>query len=319
MIEILCLLVGFMFLVAGSYIFIYASSDIAKKFRMSLQMIQLIIVSFSTSLPELLVSIRAGMLGLDNMVIYNVIGSNIINILLVLAISCIIKNLKITSNTIKKELPLTLLVTILFILVGLDDLFIKNSNNIITASDGLILILFFLIYLYYMKTAIKESRDIKIINKPKNSTIANIFLIIIGLSMIIMGSTFTVDVASKMINSGISERLLSLLIIALATSIPELITCIMAIKNKQDDLIIGNILGSNIFSICICISIPAIIVGNLNINALSVVDIINFVIANLLLLIFAPLQDKMGKKEGLILLSIFVIYYTYIILEGVLL
>lgn len=319
MFSILCLLVGFMFLIAGSYIFIYASSDIAKKFRMSMQMIHLIIVSFATSLPELLVSIKAGLLGLDNMIVYNVIGSNIINILLVLAIACLIKNLKITSNTIKKELPLTILVTILFILVCLDDLFIKNSNNIITISDALILILFFFIYLYYMKTVIKESHDIKIINKSKNSMVSNIFLAIIGLSMIIMGSIFTVDVASKMIHSGISERVLSLLIIALATSVPELINCTMAIKNKQDDLIIGNILGSNIFSICICISIPAIIVGNLNVNGLSFIDIINFLIANILLLIFAPLKDKMGKREGLILLSIFVIYYTYIILEGVLL
>ncbi len=318
MLEIICLIVGFIFLIAGTSILIMGTSDIARRGKLSSLSIDIIIVAFATSIPELLVSFKAMISGYSNIVIYNLIGSNIINILFILGLVCIIRPIKLNNNTIKKELPLSIMLAVLFIVLTLDDLFVKGANNILTRSDALVLILFFLIYIYYMITIIKERREIRIIKRPIYSIPQAIFFTIIGFMMILIGSIFAVDMAHKITLFGIDEKMLTLLIIAFATSLPELIVCLTALKNNEQDLIIGNILGSNIFNICIVLALPIIIMGNLNMNCVSIIDILNFLIAAIILLVFAPIKKHIGKIEGIIMFSIFLIYYVYIILEGVL-
>ena len=134
--------------------------------------------------------------------------------------------------------------------------------------------------------------------------------------MIFLGSIFTVDMAYKLTSFGISDKILSVSIIAFATSIPELITCLYFMKNNDEDMIIGNILGSNIFNICIALAIPVIIMGTLNINALSIIDIVNFLLSAIILVLFAPIKEKIGKFESTIMIIIFVIYYGYMLWEG---
>lgn len=306
-------------LIVGTRVLLIGAVDIARRFRISTLAISLTVVSFATAIPELLVNIKAMSEGYHTIVIYNLIGSNIINILLILGVVCLIKPIKLNNNTIKKEIPLTILATVLFTIISLDNLFSGTFNNLITRSDALILLLFFFIYIYYMVTLIKQRKEIKVIELPKNSLMQSIFYVILGFSMIIVGSIFTVDMIHKISLFGISEKILTLYLVALISAIPELTTCLVALKESKDDLIIGNILGSNIFNICIVLAIPVILFGNFNINELSIIDTINFLIAAIILFIFAPIKNKIGKLEGVIMLSIFMIYYIYVILEGVIL
>lgn len=313
---IVIFIVGVIFLIAGAKIMVEGAKDIANHFHISSLAIGLTIVAFTTSIPELLVSLKAMYEGYNNIVIFNLIGSNIINILLILSLVSFIKPLKITSSTIKKELPLTILASVMFTVLALDDIFIPSKTNQITRLDALILIIFFIAYIYYMVKIIKSRSDIKTYESSQYSLGYSIFMTILGFSMIFLGSIFTVDMAYKLTSFGVSSKILSVSIIAFATSIPELITCFHFMKSNDEDMIIGNILGSNIFNICITLGIPVIIMGTLNINVLSIVDIVNFLIATFILVLFAPIKEKIGKFEGTIMVIIFIIYYGYILWEG---
>lgn len=315
MFIIISLLVGIIFLVVGSKIFIAGASDIGNRYHISSLVIGLTIVAFGSSMPELIVSLKAMASGYTDIVIFNMMGSNIINILLIFGLVSFIKPLKITNFTVKKELPLMMLATFLFGIVSLDDLFMPSKNNLITRSDALVLLLFFGLYLYYMYTVIKSRNDIKIYESPKNSLGYSIFITGLGLGMIILGSIFTVDMAYKL-SSLVPLKFLSLSVIALATSIPEIIACAKFLKIDNENLIIGDIIGSNIFNICITIGLPVIIGGTLMANSITIIDIINFVLAAFILMLFAPIKHKLGKFEGAIMLIIFMIYYGFIIWEG---
>ena len=316
MLVTICLFVGIMFLVVGTSIMIEGLKDISNRFHNSTLATGLTVVAFATSIPELLVSFRAVMKGYNDLVIFNVIGSNIINILLILSVVSFIKPLKITTSVIKKELPLSIFVTGLFLILSFDDLFVKGADNVLTRSDALVLLLFFGIYLYYMYTVIKTRKEYKTYEAPKYSKSYAILLSVLGFAMIFVGSIFTVDMAYKISMLGISMKVLSASLIAFATSIPEIITCYHFMKNNDEDAIIGNILGSNIFNICITLALPVIIVGNLNMNGMSIIDAINLIIATIMLIIFAPIRNKIGKFESTIMILILIIYYGFILWEG---
>ena len=313
---IVIFIVGVIFLIAGAKIMVEGAKDIANHFHISSLAIGLTIVAFSTSIPELLVSMKAMYEGYNNIVIFDLIGSNILNILLILSIVSFIKPLKITNSTIKKELPLSILATAIFTILALDDIFIPSKTNQITRLDALVLILFFIIYIFYMVKNIRSRSNIKTYESSNYPLSYSIFMTILGFSMIFLGSIFTVDMAYKLTSFGISDKILSVSIIAFATSIPELITCLYFRKNNDEDMIIGNILGSNIFNICIALAIPVIIMGTLNINALSIIDIVNFLLSAIILVLFAPIKEKIGKFESTIMIIIFVIYYGYMLWEG---
>ena len=313
---IVIFIVGVIFLIAGAKIMVEGAKDIANHFHISSLAIGLTIVAFATSIPELLVSMKAMYEGYNNIVIFDLIGSNILNILLILSIVSFIKPLKITNSTIKKELPLSILATAIFTILALDDIFIPSKTNQITRLDALVLILFFIIYIFYMVKNIRSRSNIKTYESSNYPLSYSIFMTILGFSMIFLGSIFTVDMAYKLTSFGVSDKILSVSIIAFATSIPELITCLYFRKNNDEDMIIGNILGSNIFNICIALAIPVIIMGTLNINALSIIDIVNFLLSALILVLFAPIKEKIGKFESTIMIIIFVIYYGYMLWEG---
>ena len=316
MLIILCLIVGITFLIAGSKIMLEGIKDIGARYNYSSLTIGITLVAFGTSIPELLVSLKAMSLGYSDIVIFNVIGSNIINILLILGICSIKNTLKITSNTIKKELPLTICSTLLFIFLSLDDLYKVKADNIITRYDALILIIFFFIYLALMAKNILKKEDSEYYYKPRYSLSYSIIISVIGFLMIFAGSVFTVDMAYELSNLGANLKLISVGLIAFSTSIPELTTCMHLIKQKKDDMVIANILGSNIFNICIVLGIPIIIYGSLNVNSMSIVDIVNFILAAIILYIFAPIRTKIGKFEGIIMIFTLLIYYGFILWEG---
>ena len=316
--EIICLIVGAVLLIEGSQVLIMGTSDLGKRFKLSTFVINITIIAFATSIPELFVSIKAMSVNLPEVLVFNIIGSNIVNTLLIIGLVSLMNPLKINNNTITKELPLNLISVGLFVFLVLDDLFLKKLNNTIGIIDAFVLIIFFLIYIYYMVRLIRVRKDIRILEKPMYTPIRSILYSGLGISMIIVGSIFSVNMIYKISLEFLNIKILSVFLLALITSLPELIYGIRAIKN-QDDLIIGNVIGSNIFNICICIAIPVIILGNLNVNFLSIVDLLNLLISAIIIFLFAQRKSKIGKFEGIIMLSVFLIYFVYIIVEGVLL
>ena len=312
--NIILLIVGFVILIKGADIFVEGASGVAGNFKISKMLIGLTIVSFGTSAPEFAISIKSLLSGSGDIVLGNVIGSNILNVLLILGCSSIVHSLTVKSNTVKKELPITMLITILFAVLLSDALFDKGMINQFSRSDGIVLVLFFTVFLYYLIKMARnrtESEDDKEIISMKKAAIFTI----IGIVGIVLGSNFVVDSASYIAKAlGVSERMISLTIIALGTSLPELVTSVTATMKGEYDIAIGNVVGSNIFNIGIVVGIPVAIFGGIGHIAFSYVDLIVMVVSAIIVFLFSFNDYKITRHEGIGLLLLFVSYYGYVIL-----
>lgn len=315
--DIILLVVGFIVLIKGADIFVDGASSIAGNFKISKMLIGLTIVAFGTSAPEFAVSVKSLISGNGDIVLGNVIGSNILNILLILGISSLFHFLNVKNNTVKKELPITLLITTLFAVLLSDHLFDSNITNAFTRSDGIVLLLFFLVFIYYLISMARNKID-----DDQNETympiVKSIIYTIIGLICIIVGSNFVVDSASSLAAIiGISEKMISLTVIAFGTSLPELVTSVTATKKGEYDIAIGNVVGSNIFNIGMVIGLPIAIFGGISDITFNYIDLIVMLLSALLLFIFSFKDKRISKKEGIVFLILFVIYYSYVIYIGI--
>ena len=311
--NIFLLIIGFILLIKCADFFVEGASDIATHFHISKILIGLTIVSFGTSAPEFAISCKSILSGNGDIVLGNVIGSNILNILLILGISALFHSLNVKNNTVKKELPIVVLFSALLTILVYDNIFDKNIENILTRADGVMLLLFFLIFIYYIFSQAKN-RPHKQEEKPKNSLIVSFFLTIIGILGIVYGSDLVVDSSAYIASYiGISERMIALTIVALGTSLPELITSVTATKKGLYDIAIGNVVGSNIFNIGMVLGIPAALFGGVSNYTISIVDGMAFLLSTALLFLFALTKRKITKNEGYVFLIIFVIYYSYVI------
>lgn len=301
-------------LIKGADLFVDGASGVAGNFKVSKILIGLTIVAFGTSAPELAVSIKSIFSGNGDIVLGNVIGSNILNILLIIGLSAIFHTLTVKNNTVKKELPITMLITTLFAVLLSDQVFDKTLTNSFTRNDGIIILLFFSIFIYYLISISKNKIDTK--EEVKTLPLSkSIIYTIIGLIGIILGSNFAVDSASFVAKSlGITERLVSLTVIALGTSLPELVTSITATRKGEYDIAIGNVVGSNIFNIGMVIGIPTTLFGGIGSINFSYVDLFVMIIAAILLFVFSYKDYKITKKEGITLLILFLAYYGYVLL-----
>lgn len=315
--QILLLVVGFVLLIKGADFFVDGASSTASNFKVPKILIGLTIVAFGTSAPELAVSMQALANGSTDMILGNVIGSNIINILLILGIAAVIRPLKIRNNTISKEIPIAILVSTLLVVLFLDVQLGSGITDQITRSDAIAILLFFAVFLYYLiRTAISEhkrSKGQKVIEKPRWKLLPSLGIVILGLAGIIIGSELVVNSASNIATHvGMSERLISLTIIALGTSLPELVTTVVSAKKGETDLMLGNILGSNIFNICIVLGIPVAIFGTITPASFQVVDLVVLIFSAILLWIFSVSKHKISRLEGALMLLAFAVYYTVI-------
>ena len=313
LLNIILLILGFAILIKGADIFVDGASSVAQNFKISKMLIGLTIVAFGTSAPEFAVSVTSMINNSGDIVLGNVIGSNILNILLILGIASLFHDLKVQVNTVTKEIPFLILSTILLVVL-MNDKFLNGMNNIITRSDGLIILLFFIIFVYYL-FSIMSSKQYKEYVEPKFELKKSIIYTCLGIACIILGSNFVVKNASSIASIlGISERIIALTIVALGTSLPELVTSVIAAKKGECDIAIGNVVGSNIFNIGIVLGIPITLFGSVNVAAFGIVDIIFFILSAILLYIFSRSGHKIRKKEGIILLMCFVIYYALVII-----
>ena len=314
--NILLLVVGFVILIKGADYFVDGSSSLARNFKLSAMFIGLTIVSFGTSAPEFAVSIQSMLNGSGDIVMGNVIGSNILNILLIVGVSALVHALNVKNNTVKKEIPIMMLVTIILSILVCDKIFGAANNNF-SLQDGIVLCIVFGIFIYYlismMRNKKEEDDDIPTYKMPKT-----ILMIVFGLAGIILGSNFVVRGASEIATAlGVSERMISLTIVALGTSLPELVTSVTATRKGEYDIAIGNVVGSNIFNIGVVLGIPSVIFGGVgNINV-SLIDIGAMILSALLLFIFSMNDKKIKKWEGFVMLAVFVVYYSYVIASGI--
>lgn len=316
LIKIILLIIGFIILIKGADIFVDGASSVAGNFKVSKMLIGLTIVAFGTSAPEFAVSVKSIISNNHDIVLGNVIGSNVLNILLILGISSIVHSLTVKDATVKKELPILLLITTLFAVLMADNLYDKNMVNAFTRSDGVVTTLFFLVFIYYLISVMRNKTD-NDSNEEYMPMLKSLLYTVGGIIAIIIGSNFVVDSASaiaKMI--GISEKMISLTIIALGTSLPELVTSVTATKKGEYDIAIGNVIGSNIFNIGIVIGIPITIFGGINQINFNLIDVIVMVISAFMLFFFASNDKKITKREGVIFLMLFVAYYSYVIYLG---
>lgn len=311
LINIILLVVGFIILIKGADIFVDGASSLAGNFKISKLVIGLTIVAFGTSAPEFAVSIKSIFSGSGDIVLGNVIGSNILNILLIIGVSSMFHFLNVKNNTVRKELPITILITTL-LGVLLSDNLINGGDNAFTRSDGVIVLLFFAVFIYYLISVMRHKTEEP--DEKYMPLFKAICFTIVGILAIIFGSNFVVDSASFLAKEfGVSEKMIGLTIIALGTSLPELVTSVTATRKGEYDIAIGNVVGSNIFNIGIVLGIPVTIFGGINNITLNYIDIIVMIISAILLFIFSANDRKITRKEGLIFLSLFVVYYTYVI------
>lgn len=314
LISIFLLIIGFVVLIKGADIFVDGASGIATNFKVSKMLIGLTIVSFGTSAPEFAVSVKSIISHNGDIVLGNVIGSNILNILLILGVSALIHSLNVKNATVKKELPITLLITTLFAVLLSDSLFDKNVVNAFTRSDGIVLVLFFLVFIYYLikmsRNKVEEDNEIKDI-----PLIRAILYTIIGIVGIVFGSNFVVESATNIAQIlGVSARMISLTIIALGTSLPELVTSATATKKGEYDIAIGNVVGSNIFNIGMVVGLPVALFGGIGLVSFSYIDLLMMLVSAIFLFMFSFNDYKITRREGLLFLVLFVTYYTYVLI-----
>lgn len=314
MIQIILLVIGFVVLMKGATFFVDGASSIARNFKLSKMLVGLTIVAFGTSAPEFAVSIQSMLSESGEIVLGNVIGSNILNILLILGISSIIHSLNVKNTTVKKEIPIVLLLTSVLIVL-MSDQALGGRNNILTRGDGLVIILFFLVFVYYLISMTRK----KIEDEKEEENILplrkSISYTILGIVAIMIGSRTVVDSATELAKIlGITERLIALTVVAVGTSLPELVTSIVATKKGEYDISIGNVVGSNIFNIGIVLALPVLLFGNIEIGTFHVIDLIFLFLSVFLLQIFSMNGYKIKKIEGIILLITFVIYYALVLI-----
>lgn len=311
--NILLLIIGFVFLIKGADIFVDGASSVAQNFKVSKMLIGLTIIAFGTSAPELAVSMSALAKGSTDMVLGNVIGSNILNILLILGIAAVIHPIKIKTNTVKKELPLCLLISTLLVVLFLDIKLAGASLNQITRSDAIVILLFFSIFVYYLISLAKQKKDVDGEEKAPYKLGKSFLMVALGLAGIIIGSNMVVNNASSIAKIiGLSERIISLTIIAFGTSLPELVTTIVSSRKGEQDLLIGNIIGSNIFNICVVLGIPVALYGSITPGSFNYVDIIMLITSAFILFTFSETKKTVSRLEGILMLITFAIYYILV-------
>jgi cation:H+ antiporter len=313
------LIIGFALLIKGADFFVEGSSNIAALLKIPPMIIGLTIVSFGTSSPEAAVSITAALNGNAGVTLGNVVGSNIFNITLVIGITAFLNPLKVESDTIRKEIPFTLLASVA-LLIMISDISLQFFNaNSLTRGDGLILLLFFAIFMYYVIEIALNSREKELqeeTNKKTGSWGKNIIFTIGGLIGIILGGNLVVDSSTTIAYSlGMSETLVGLTIVAIGTSLPELITSVTAAYKKLSEIALGNIVGSNIFNILFVLGASSAI-SPLPVDGKLFTDVILMIGLTIVLFIFSRSNYRIGKIEGLVMALAYVVYMVFIIMRN---
>ena len=310
------LVIGFVLLIKGADFFVEGSSSVAKKFNVPSLIIGMTIVAMGTSLPELAVSVTASMTGNNTLAVSNVAGSNIFNLMVVCGACALFAPLTIEKNTLLKEFPFSIICAGLLVVLG----FLGMSLGRV---DGIIFLVIFIVYLLWMIRSAKQARnagdkleeeeeelieeEIKILPMWKC-----LLFIVGGMIAIKFGGDFVVDGASSIAAGfGLSQTLIGLTIVALGTSLPELVTSIVAARKDEVDMALGNVIGSNIFNILLILGVAAAI-SPITFLMENIIDIVILIVMSLVVWIFAWTSKEINRKEGIAMLLMYAVYMVYI-------
>ncbi len=308
-VSIIFILIGFAFLIKGADFLVEGASNVSKRFHIPEIIIGLTIVSIGTSMPELFVSITSAIQGRSDMAIGNVVGSNACNMLLILGLSAIIKPIVFKRETRLIEIPICLTITIIFLILA-------NLNQDISRYEGIGLIVLFALFIIYTIVMAKKGEDFenkreeKEEDKKKKSMLKDIIYIVIGIIALKFGGDLTVDNSVNIANMfNISEKIISVTILAIGTSLPELVTSVTAAFKGKSDIAIGNIIGSNIFNMLLIIGVSSII-NPITYNLTYNVEMTILILGTIILSIFPiiPPKNKMDRLNGITFLMLYVVY-----------
>jgi cation:H+ antiporter len=314
-ITLLLFIIGFVLLIKGADLLVSGASSIAAKFAISPIVIGLTIVSFGTSTPELIVNLFASTSGKTDLAIGNVLGSNIVNVLLILGISAVIYPLTTKKNTVWKEIPMSLLAAILVGVMANDAMIDGSSFSGISRIDGIVLLAFFIIFLYYTFGISKVSGEHDSSEIIQHSSLKSVLYILFGLAGLTFGGKWIVDGAVEIaIYFEMSESLIGLTIVAVGTSLPELATSAVAAYKKQSDIAIGNVVGSNIFNIFFILGISSV-VSPLPFQKSSGADLLMTILASLILFVvlFVGKKHTLERWQGGIMMGLYIVYIGFLI------
>lgn len=318
---------GFVLLVKGADVFVDGSSGIARFFKIPSLVIGLTIVAFGTSAPEAAVSITASITGQTGIAVGNISGSNIFNILVVLGICAMIKPISVQRSIMNRDYLLMLIACVAFFVVSAD-IWLGSGTNMVSRGDGIILALFFCIFMYMtIRSALKGRNETTTLpdvphEAPKEEKAEppvklpkSIIMAILGLAGVVIGGQLVVNGASDIAKSfGASETLIGVTVVAIGTSLPELVTSIMAARKGENDIAVGNVIGSNIFNILFIIS-AASIINPLTLDMESLIDMIIMFAVTVMVYLFAVTKKKITRVEGGIMTAMYVAYTAYAIIR----
>ena len=307
-VQLLFLVVGFVMLVKGADWFVEGASKVAEKFGIPQLVIGLTIVAMGTSLPEAAVSTSAALKGSAEITIGNVVGSNIMNVLLILGLTSVISPLAVQKSTVRYEVPMVIGASALLAGMGLTDGWVGRTDGVILLA-GMVLYLLYLLRMSKKGQAVIEEGE----QADKNDSLFKlVLLILIGGVMIVLGSDITVDAATALARIfGMSERLIGLTIVAFGTSLPELVTSVTAAIKGKADIAVGNIVGSNIFNIFFVVGVSAVITPVIYAPNFLVDSIVGIVTGCLLWLLVVR-KNKLQRHGGVIMLLCYVGYFIYL-------
>lgn len=306
LLQIVLLAVGFLMLVKGADWFVDGSAGIADRFGVPQLVIGLTIVAMGTSAPEAAVSITAALKGSADITIGNVVGSNILNILIILGLTSVIIATAVAKSTIRIEIPYMILIT--FVLLGLG-----YTGNEVSRLEGVVLWIFFLVYLGYLFMMAKKNKE-EVTEESKEMPMWKLFIAaVVGLILVVWGSDVTVDAATAIAKyAGLSERFIGLTIVALGTSLPELFTSVSAAMKGKADIAIGNIVGSNIFNILFVVGTAAVITPVVFMPNF-VIDMTIAILAGVLLFLCVLKTKKLTRPAGIFMLVCYAGYFVYLL------
>ncbi len=311
------LLVGFVLLIKGADFFVDGTSSIARLLKVPSIVVGLTIVAMGTSAPEMAVSVSAALKGSNDIVISNVLGSNLFNLLVVAGGCAVIKNLPVSKDLKKRDFPFSILIALLLLLFIVDSLFLGGGQFMIGRIEGTILFALLIAYLIYLVFAAMKNRteggdEIKVMSPLKS-----IIFTIIGIAGIVIGGDMTVDAATDIAKAfGLSDVIIGLTILAVGTSLPELVTSLVATRKGENDLAMGNVIGSNIFNILGVAGLSGAI-SPYKVGSLSIIDLCLFLSFSVIVYIVVRARNKIERLPGICMVLMYAAYMVYAVMREI--
>ena len=321
--DYILLIIGFVLLIKGADFFVDGSSSVAKILKVPTIIIGLTVVAFGTSMPELSVSATAALRGSNDLAVSNVLGSNIFNLLVVLGCCALVKPVAAKWSLLKKEFPFSILITIILLLVDSDFSIMKvidgNKGFVLGRWAGLLFLILFVLYIYAtVKSALRSRAEAKDMEEEEYKTMSPLksgIYIVIGLIGIVWGGNLVVDSASNIaLTFGWSQTFIGLTIVALGTSLPELVTSVVAARKGENDLAVGNVVGSNIFNILLILGVSSFITP-ITLDVTAVYDTIILIIASIVVYVSAISKREIQRKEGILFLVCYFAFFLYVFMR----